>query len=201
MVDILPSKERQRPLAYLLLVVALILFYYLFFHRFILSHLALSEQIDQLTKSELRYRAAIAQKPELQEQLAEVRRAQTESDYFLEQENINLASSELTTRLKEVISLHAENTDECQVLSQQNMRNNSDEEFQRVSIKVRMRCELADLSRVLFNLEDGTPYLFVDNLTVFRQVTRRRRNRELVQEKMLDVRFDLSGYISAEPQP
>ena len=200
MAQILPDKDKQRPLAYLLLVVALILFYYVFFHRFILTHMALSEQAEQLTEAELRYRAAIAQKPELQQEIAGLRRAQSESDYFLEQENANLASSELTTRLKEVISLHAEDTEACRVLSQQNMRDNTEERFQRVSIKVRMRCEIADLNRVLFHLEDGTPYLFVDNLTIFRQITRRRRDRELVQEKMLDVRFDLSGYIRTVSQ-
>ena len=61
-----------------------------------------------------------------------------------------------------------------------------------------MRCEVEDLSEVLYELESGSPYLFVDNLTIFRQVTRRRVGRELVEEKMLDVRFDLSGYMRGD---
>lgn len=201
MAQLLPDKEKQRPLAYLLLGVVLILFYYIFLHRFIMSHVALSEQIQQLAQSEARFVAAIELKPELQQRLAEMRQQANQSDFFLDQKNANLASSELTTRLKETIALHAEKAEECQVLSQQNMRIPEQERFEKVAIKVRMRCELDDLSKVLYHLEGGAPYLFVENLTVFRQVTRRRRGRELIQESMLDVRFDLGGYIQQEVLP
>ena len=75
------------------------------------------------------------------------------------------------------------------------MRVRVQERFQRVTIKVRMRCELDDLSKVFYNLEGETPYVFVDNVSIYRQISRRRRGRETVQQRILDVRFDLSGYI------
>ena len=195
MAQLLPDKERQRPLAWLLLAIALILVYYLFAHRFILRHLELNDQVDQLARSEGSFRALIEARPALEQRLAELRQTSAQSDYFLQQQNVNLASSELTTRLKEMISLHADDPENCEVLQQQNMRVDEEERFQKVAIKVRMRCEIEDLSKVLYHIESGAPYLFVDDLTIYRQVTRRRRGRELVQEKMLDVRFDLAGYI------
>ncbi|MCH5378046.1 MAG: acylphosphatase, partial [Planctomycetes bacterium] len=48
--------------------------------------------------------------------------------------------------------------------------------------QARALCEVSDLAQVLFELENGIPYVFVDNVTIYRQITRRRRGRELVQE-------------------
>ena len=58
-----------------------------------------------------------------------------------------------------------------------------------------MRCEIDDLSKVFYNLEAETPYVFIDNVSIYRQISRRRRGSETVQQRILDVRFDLSGYI------
>lgn len=195
MAQLLPDKERQRPLAFLLLAVALIAFYALLVQPHVLRHLELGEAIDQMAAAEARYRAAIEQRPEIEARIDAVRSEQRQSDLFLEQANANLASSELTTRLKEVIDTSTDNPSACRVLSQQNLRPPEDEQFERVTVKIRMRCEVADLAQVLYQLENGTPYLFVDNVTIYRQIRRVRRGRELVQEKMLDVRFDLFGYL------
>lgn len=198
MAQLLPDKERQRPLAYLLLVIVLILFYYTFVQPPLSTYLSLGDQMESSRSTEGRYRQRIAERPLLEERIAEARNLTSQSDLFLEQTNANLAASELTTRLKDVIRTSADKPEDCQVLSQQNLRpDNSNQRFEQVAIKVRMRCEVADLAKVLYELENGTPYLFIDNVTVYRQVTRRRRGRELVSEKMLDVRFDLSGYLRA----
>lgn len=197
MAQLLPDKEQQKPLAWLLLVVAVIVFYYVFVHWAVIRHLEINDQAQQRHDQEVRFRQLIAQRDQLQEQLREVRQSQSESDLFLAETNANLASSELTTRLKDIINNQGRG-ETCQVLSNQNMNNRDEERFERVTIKVRMRCEVEDLSEVLYELESGAPYLFVDNLTIFRQVTRRRVGRELVEEKMLDVRFDLSGYMRGE---
>ena len=197
MAQLLPDKEQQKPLAWLLLLVAVIVFYYVFIHWAVIRHLEINDQAQQRHDQEVRFRQLIAQRDQLQEQLREVRQSQSESDLFLAETNANLASSELTTRLKDIINNQGRE-ETCQVLSNQNMNNRDEERFERVTIKVRMRCEVEDLSEVLYELESGAPYLFVDNLTIFRQVTRRRVGRELVEEKMLDVRFDLSGYMRGE---
>ena len=197
MAQLLPDKEQQKPLAWLLLLVAVIVFYYVFIHWAVIRHLEINDQAQQRHDQEVRFRQLIAQRDQLQEQLREVRQSQSESDLFLAETNANLASSELTTRLKDIINNQGRE-ETCQVLSNQNMNNRDEERFERVTIKVRMRCEVEDLSEVLYELESGAPYLFVDNLTIFRQVTRRCVGRELVEEKMLDVRFDLSGYMRGE---
>lgn len=197
MAQLLPDKDKQRPLAYMLLVIAVIGVYWVGFHWFFQAHAALSEEIDRALQTEADRNALIALRPQLQGALADLDQAEQGSDYFLRQENVSLASSELTTMLKQAIALQAEDEQQCQVSSNQNIRVREQERFQRVTIKVRMRCELEDLYKVFHHLEDGAPYVFIDNLSIYRQISRTRRGRQTTQQRILDVRFDLSGYIRA----
>ncbi len=195
MAQLLPDKEKQRPLAYMLLLVAVVLVYWIGFHWFFQRHAALGEQIAQLRASEARFQGMIEQRPRIEAELEKVRQFEADSDYFLKQPNVSLGSAELTNRLKELIRLHAADERNCQVISNQNMRVRTEQRFEQVTNKVRLRCELEDLSKVLYHLENGTPYVFVDNLSIYRHVTRRRRGRETIEQRTLDVRFDLSGYL------
>lgn len=179
----------------MLLVIVVILIYWFGFHWFFQAHAALNERADSLQEAEARFATLIAIRPQLELALQGVRDGEQQNDYFLKQENVSLASSELTSMLKQTINLHADHSDRCQVSSNQNMRVRVQERFQRVTIKVRMRCEIDDLSKVFYNLEGETPYVFIDNVSIYRQISRRRRGRETVQQRILDVRFDLSGYI------
>ncbi len=198
MAQLLPDKEKQRPLAYMLLVVTAILVYWIGIHWFFQRHAELSEEMDQLRASEARFQGMIAQRERLEEELSRVRQFEADSDLFLKQASASLGSAELTNRLKEMIRLHAsEGEQNCQVISNQLMRGRVQEPFERVTNKVRLRCELEDLSKVLYHLENGTPYVFVDELSIYRHVTRRRRGRETVEQRTLDVRFDLSGYLKS----
>ncbi|MDJ0655288.1 MAG: type II secretion system protein GspM [Xanthomonadales bacterium] len=194
MAQLLPDKERQKPLAYLLLVVALILVYWMGFRWFFDRHGDLNEQIEQLRTNDARFQGLVAQRAGLEAQIEAVEAFETDNDYFLKAENVSLGSAELTNRLKELIRAHG-NEENCQVISNQNMRVREQECFERVTNKVRLRCEVDDLTEVMYYLETGTPYIFVDNLSIYRQITRRRQGRETVQQRILDVRFDLSGYL------
>jgi general secretion pathway protein M len=197
MAQLLPDKEKQRPLAYMLLVISLILVYWVGFHWFFQAQAERGEEMDLLLSRESSLNARIAMRPELEVALGRVSQAEQGNDYFLKQTNTSLASSELTTMLKQAIALQAQDEQLCQVSSNQNIRVREQERFQRVTIKVRMRCELNDLYKVFHLLEDGTPYTFVDNVSVYRQVSRRTSRNRNVQPRILDVRFDLSGYIQS----
>lgn len=194
MAQLLPDKERQVPLAWLLAVVAVIAIYWLGFHWFFQRLGQMNEQVEQLQTNHARFAGLVAQRPQLEAELERVRQMESATDFFLEQENTSLGSAELTNRLKATIRTHA-SEENCQVISNQNMRIREEERFQRVTNKVRLRCEVNDLANVLYHLEAGTPYIFLDNLSVYRQITRRRRGNETVQQRILDVRFDLSGYL------
>ncbi|MFK7955833.1 MAG: type II secretion system protein GspM [Lysobacterales bacterium] len=194
MAQLLPDESRQKPLAWMLLVVTLILIYWVGFRWYFDRQGELNGQIEQLQSSQARFQGLLDQGPVLQRELSQVRELQNEADFFLQAQNTSLGSAELTNRLKEMIRTHGSEK-ECQVISNQNMRVREEERFERVTNKVRLRCEVEDLSNIIYHLENGTPYVFLDNVSIYRQITRRRQGRETVQQQILDVRFDLSGYL------
>ncbi len=194
MAQLLPDESRQKPLAWMLVVVALILVYWLGFRWYFERQAELNGQVEQLKVSQARFQGLLDQGPALQRQLTQVREQQNEADFFLQAQNTSLGSAELTNRLKEMIRTHGSEK-ECQVISNQNMRVRVQQRFEQVTNKVRLRCEVEDLSNIIYHLENGTPYVFLDNVSIYRQITRRRQGRETVQQQVLDVRFDLSGYL------
>ena len=66
--------------------------------------------------------------------------------------------------------------------------------YRRISLRVQVQGELEALQAVLYSVEDGRPYLFVDNLDLRkRRQSRSRRNAGSAQQ-FLELRFDLFGY-------
>ena len=70
------------------------------------------------------------------------------------------------------------------------------ERFEKVTVNVRMRCQAADLMRVLYSLETGVPMIIVDELTIIKPRSRRRVNNQTpIAAEPLDIRFNMSGYL------
>ncbi len=197
MAQLLPDKEKQRPLAYMLLVIAVIVVYWTGFHWYFVQRSEQNDQIDQLQSSEAQYEGWIAMGPKLQQQIATLRESQDTSSSFLPQDNVNLASAELTSRLKGLIDEHAgSNPELCKITSNSpNTRVSDKERYQRVVNKVRLRCEIDFLFNILYAMETESPYIFFDNFSIYRQTSRVRRDRKMVNTSYLDVRFDMYGYI------
>ena len=135
--------------------------------------------------------------PKLRQQIATLRETQDASSSFLPQDNVNLASAELTSRLKGLIDEHAAgNAEQCKITSNSpNTRVNDKERYQRVVNKVRLRCEIDYLFKILYALETESPYIFFDNFSIYRETSRVRRDPKMVNTSYLDVRFDMYGYI------
>jgi hypothetical protein len=57
---------------------------------------------------------------------------------------------------------------------------------------------VTQLVKVLYALEAGRTFLFVDNLEVSNRRARRRRNQPVDMDPTLLVRLDLSGYLRPE---
>lgn len=196
--QLLPDREQGRPLAIILLAIALLLIYLVCFHWFVLRHREHADTIgalrEQLTGLEMR----LAQRPELEQRLDQLRQERQDDDFFLQELNFDTAAAQLTRRLKDIIATQAEVAQECQVISNQNMRPRDRERFEKVVVKVRMRCTLPDLVKVIGELENGLPLVFIDNLNIYQQVvvpSNNQRRRRGLQPQNLDIRFDMMGYL------
>lgn len=196
MAQLLPPEDKRRPLAIMLLVIAAILIYWVCFHWFFVAHAALNEQIEAEQQQETRFRAVAQQREMYAAQIKTLRETESSNDYFLKEGNFNLAAADMQRRLKNIVNLQAEEAEQCQIISNQNVRSRVEEPFERVTVKVRMRCELSDLSKILFDIEGGNPLMFVDNVQLYRQTTRSSRRRNSTPARRpLEVRFDMMGYL------
>jgi general secretion pathway protein M len=194
---LLPDRENNRPLAIGLLLIVAILVYLVGFHWFVARHGELGAEITRLESQVARFKAAAARRPELEARLDELRVERLDSALFLGQSNFNTAAATMVRQLRETIASVAEDEALCTVLSTQNRPDSDPERFEQVTVNVRMNCPLPDLVRILYQLENSVPLIFVDNLMVNQRLTADRRGRRGGVEAygQLDVRFDMYGFL------
>ena len=73
------------------------------------------------------------------------------------------------------------------------------DQFEKIIIKVRMRCHFDKMMRTLNDIESHVPILFIDNLELDQRPTRHRSSRKNAPpptKPQLDVRFDLFAYMN-----
>lgn len=197
--QLLPDLENNRPLAIGLAAIALVLVYLLGFHWFVMRHVELSGEIDNLEERAARFKAAVARRPQLEEQLDDLQAERLDSALFLPESSFNVAAAGLTRRLRDIIQREADDAELCNIVSTTNRSPDEDERFEQVTVNVRMNCPLPDITRILYQLEDNVPLIFVDNLIVNQRVPAeqagRRRGGSYGQ---LDVRFDMYGFLTEQ---
>lgn len=189
--------RRDRVLAISLVVAALMLVYLLFVHwPLVMPHLALREELITLRDQEASLRATAAQQPTLQARLAEVAAAEARNPGFLAEDSFDLATAGLMQRLELVVSASTTEADRCQVVNKTPYKSREKERFERVTVKVRMRCEVEEFANVLHEIEGGSPQLFVGDLNMIsRRPTFNRRLNRPPQRGYVDISFDLYGYL------
>lgn len=187
------QQSDSRLTAVLILVIALILVYLLGFHWFILKHLDYNEEISDLATQLGRFQRVAAQRGEVESQLESLQGRRLESNLFLEEGDFNEAAAGMSERLNQMVSTQADES--CQIVSRQPVRAREVERFEKVTVNVRMRCDVQDLLRVLYSLETGVPMIIVEELTVIKPRARRRARDSAPTADALDVRFNMSGYL------
>lgn len=194
---LLPDRERSRPLAIALLVAAVLIVYFAGFHWFVMRHVSLSGEIDELENRIARYKGTVAQAGPMRERLNELRASQMDSALFLAGSDPNIATAELLRLLRAWVESTAADTDLCQITNTSPRRYNDPERFQSVRVNVRMQCPLDDFVRVLYEMESSVPLVFIDSIMINQRLTpdmRQRRGRQAYGQ--LDIRFEMYGYIN-----
>lgn len=188
------EQGRTRVTAILLFVVALILVYLMGFHWFILRHMEYRDEISDLAEQLGRFQRVAAQRERVESQLQALQGRRSESNLFLEEGDFNEVAAGMSERLNQMISTQAEGS--CQIVSRQPVRARVVERFEKVTVNVRMRCQVEDLMRVLYSLETGVPMIIVEELTVIKpRIRRQTRNQSVDSAQALDIRFNMSGYL------
>ena len=188
-----PAAERLRVAA--IAAAALAVVYLVALHWwFTAPMLAMGDQIASLRDEELALRMEIAQRPELERELARVREFEAGNPGFLPEANRQLATAALVQRLESVVGQASPQASRCQITARTPSDTRSEDPFERATVQVRLRCGMAELGAVLHALESGSPQLFVDNLDL---LSRRSYLGTGLEGGALDVSFDLYGYLKS----
>jgi general secretion pathway protein M len=192
---LLPQTGKSGPFAVCLLIIVLGLFYWLAFHGFLTGHLDVHSQIVAQQDNELAARLKLAQKPELDRRLKDVKQFEASNKFFLDEDNFDKAAAGISTRFRSIVQSRGD-AQRCQVISSQNKQAANDEPFQKVTVQIRLRCDLADLLKIFYDIENSTPLLFLSELNLYQQPTY-EGSLVLPTYGNMDATFELSGYIRA----
>lgn len=192
--QVIPDQRNARTTALMLLVIAVLLVYLLFFHWFVLRHGEYAEEIDDLRSQLTRFQTVASQRESLQVQLGEIRGSQSDEGLFYDYPSFDEAAAALSGNIGDMVRTQAD--DSCQIVSRQPVRPRVQERFEKVTVNVRMRCDAEDFLQILFGMETGMPLMLVDDLNVIRPRTNRRARAQQTQKQgALDIRFNVSGYL------
>ena len=194
---LVPEARNSRFLAVVLTLIVALLGYLVLVHWwFVAPQAEISDQMQDLREQHQRFAGILAQKPLIEKRLADVRLCEQNNQAFLTDADANSAFSDLTQRLKQTISAHVKDESRCAIVSNSNFKGGEDELYERVTIQVRMRCALEPFAAILYDLENSNPYLFVDQLMIYRQfggyVPPGQKQKPAAA---LEIRFNLSGYL------
>ena len=188
------SPRDSRVAAILLLLLALGLAYFVLLHWWFVAPLqqVRSEMVD-LRDTHSRYAAAIAEKPALQQRIAALGAGQAASSAFLAADDPNTAAADLMQRVVDVVAGNATGG-RCVVSQKMPLPNppaTAGEPYRKAAVSISLSCDVEPLAAVLQALEQGTPYLFVDDLSIYRNPVAAQQDSAVP----LEVQFTLSGYV------
>ena len=191
--------DRDRWLALAILAGVLLLGYAVAVHPWwTVPMRALGERIEGLQERDLRVRMELAQAPQVQERLEDVREMAARVPGFMAEPSTELATAALVARLETAVLEASPGNRSCAIRNRSPMTDPRPARFQRAVVQVRLHCGNPELAAVLHSLEGGSPRLFVDNLNVLAPRLPAGRVAENPQGAGLDITFDLYGYL--QPQ-
>ncbi|SFR93159.1 general secretion pathway protein M [Dyella sp. OK004] len=186
--------RESRIAAILLLLLALVITYFVLLHWWFVSPLLnVRSQMADLRDTQARFASAIAEKPALQQRIATLGQGQAASNAFLPEDDPNAAAAGLMQRVVDVVAAHPDGGS-CEVSQKMPVPNPpaaDGEPYRKVAVSISLRCDMQPLAAVMQQLEQGTPYLFIDDLSVYRNPVAAQQ----ASAPPLEVQFTLSGYV------
>lgn len=196
----LPSNSpRGRAYALGLLALLMALVYLLGVHWwFTAPFLEARAELIEARDQEAKFRFLAQQRSLIEQRLTEVRQFEASNPEFLIEDNFDLAASSLIQRLQNLVGGQNAGT-ECTVVSTTPFRTQVEEPFERVTVKVRLRCELEFLTPILYGLETESPRLFVSDFVINSRRQFLPQGRSRAQQGVIDISFDVYGYLRTAP--
>ena len=159
------------------------------------TYLGNRDAITRIEDDIARYSRLSAQVGALQSVLGELQQTDDLARFVLAQESEPLAAAALQERVKSVVTSSGGTLTSTQVLP-----TIAEQGFKRVIVNVRMAVSMNALQGVLYELENDLPYLLTDDIVILSRGARKRRRTPQAVD-LLDVRFNLYGYMRDAGEP
>jgi general secretion pathway protein M len=188
-----------------LLLLTLVMAYFVLIHWWFVAPLRqIHGDMLDLRDTQSRYAAAIAEKPALQQRIDALGAGQAASNAFLAEDDPNTAAADLMQRVVDVVGSSTQ-SGSCVVSQKVPISNppaTPGEPYRKAAVGINLSCDIESLAQVLHALEQGTPYVFIDDLSIYRNPVAAQQR----QGAPLEVQFTLFGYVrpthgAATPAP
>lgn len=177
-------------LAALALLAAVLFLAYAFIAAPLVEEFENSRSAAQRLRDAVDRRDAFDQKlSQLKAELARLKESQTSSVGFIAGTNESLAGVDLTNRIKTSVE-----GAKGELRSTQNLPGRDDGAFRRISVRAQIAVKLSGVQRVFYELESGSPFLFLDSIEMRTQAAYQIAPNA-TDDPVLEVRFDLYGYM------
>ncbi len=186
----------RRILALLLLFAALAALW-LFLAQPVMARFALYRQsMAQSDEYLARYRRMAGGREQLERALEKARRARASSGQFLQGSSTAIIAASLQNDAKKIIAASGGTLKSTQLLQHED-----EKDFRRVTIRVNMSGGVEATMQIFHAIESANPYLFLGNVQIRApRISKRRRTRARTAEGVLQVRYDVYGFMRAAKQ-
>jgi len=156
-------------------------------HRF--YQLKIEQQQERLQRTN----AMLAQRPQLEKSINNIKQNDTINAYYLNQASPTLAATDLQQRVKAAVERNGGELTSVQILPV-----TTEGAFSKVAIRAQMTGDTEVLQKTFHALESNPPALFIDNIQIrARPIRQRRRSRteQPTTQIRLTTQFELAGYM------
>lgn len=188
----------QRVSAVLLLGVAMALIYWGMVEPWLVApHQAISEQMADVRQAQRRYVALLGQREALQAQVAAMQPGDVSENGLLPGDDASGASAALLQRGAEVIAQHQGDGAGCELLNRTPLTDTPGAgPYPQVQASFNLTCAIEPIEAIVYDLETGTPALFVSQLRIERPAQAADG-----PGARLEVQLTVSGFAHTQASP
>jgi general secretion pathway protein M len=194
--ELTDNPKAQRWLAVGLLVFVALLFILAIVVPIVNKGLELNETKENLAFTLQKYERILAEKDSVVANIEAIKQQHEDQGYFNNQGTSALASAQMQEFIKQAIVQAGGQLSSTQVLPPNNKDN-----FNRITVSVRMTGNIEVLRSVLYKLETATPLIVIDQLDIrpMRSI-RNRVTRQIEPSNGLNINFQAIGFMRAQAQ-
>ncbi len=190
-IDLFTPELQQRWLALSILIVVVILIFLIVILPLITKKIELSEVKNNFVVKLQQYERILANKNVVSTNMANITNEHKSQGYFNSQETDALASAEMQEFIKKAIVDAG-----GQLSSTQALPVSSDDNFNKITVRVRMTGNSEELRAVLYKIETSEPLIIIDQIDIRpMRGTRNRTTRQIESSNELNINFQAVSFM------